>query len=1555
MLGEFMMYRTFFLMLLFIGITSVALAQDDTNTEYLVTFGPECPTAWGDDDFNLVAFMAVPVDAAPFYIWLKDPDCGGRMDEINEGWDTETKFALYGGEGAYTVDAITTNPSEGLTSGYLIQEETFGIDPARDEQWLVWGPFSPAQGEQIGDLAYFKLVVTGETGNDGNLYKIDMSQSETVRTPVEGQHFFTYEVSFRVPKTLIRVVQIDLDIEKAISKLELYNFDADRQAGLTLNTPDNQRLSIRTSANDAWESTVHTFPTPLQGDWSVNIEKPSEGNNDIVFYGKGDDELIKIGLPLSLVDAPKVPEPALPAPEVHTIKEGCNAMIFDASKSFDVNAGDNLTYEWDLGDGTTKTGIRVTHEYTTSGNYPVTLTVKDDSGTICAVSNRMVNINVNEPPVADAGKPVKDCPNTEIQFDGTRSFDPDGEITEYSWDFGDGTGGSGPRPTHAYDAPGQYRVRLVVTDNSGTECNKAEDVVDVVINARPNADAGPDQGVLGTTTVQFDGSGSNDPDADPHALGDPLIYTWDFGDGTPPVNGVRPVHNYAQPGEYTVKLKVQDRSGTFCDEDTDIMKVIINFPPVANAGDHKLACSGEAIQFDASQSSDVDGSVVKYIWNFGDGESAEGAQVSHTYAQPGIYEASLMVEDNAQTTNSRAVSGVTVTINAPPIAVAGRDLKGCVEETLQFDGSKSYDPDGEISTYQWDFGDGNTASGAKPTHAYRKAGTYTVKLTVTDNSGTTCATATDELTVTINQPPVAVAGDDIFTCNAAVEFNGEGSYDNDGRVIQYIWDFGDGAEGSGMKTTHVYSAEGTYTVKLTVRDDSGTKCDTATDELTVRINATPVANAVVGSDQKKTITCPDQSLQFDGSASTDSDGKITTYAWNFGDGSTAEGAKVNHAYTKPGNYLVTLTVTDDSGLTCNKAFDNVLVKVNARPEAEAGEDRRACVAEEIQFVGTGSSDPDGTITSYQWDFGDGSTGEGASPAHAYRAPGTYTVKLTVTDNTQTACNRHTDQMTVIINTPPQADAGDDITTCNTTVTFNGSRSSDPDGGALTYAWDFGDGTSGNGVRPTHTYATPGTYTVQLTVTDEMGTECSTDTDDITVFINQPPVASAGPDQSICLGDMAQFDGSNSTDPEGTSLTYTWDFGDGSTGEGAKPAHTYSQSGIYNVVLTVTDQSGTTCNIHKDRLVVTVYEAPVADAGEDVHGCINDMINFDGSGSSDGDGSVVSYQWDFGDGASAEGILAAHAYSQAGTYEVTLTITDNSEMACNTATDTRTVVINNPPQANAGEQHIVCPDETITFDGSASSDMDGSITEYIWDFGNGDTGNGKTPTHAYSLPGTYQASLMVKDDSGLECNSGTGAVTIIVNDPPLANAGSDRFACVNETITFDGTLSLDRDGKISHYQWDFGDGSTGEGAKPTHAYAAAGTYEVTLTVTDNSGTKCNQHVDKMKVVVKQPPVAEAGPEQIMACNGCAQDEVKFDASASYDPDGDGLTFQWDFGDGATGEGVRTVHTYTAPGEYTVTLTVMDDSGLKCNSNTDTIQVKVNQKPDPIIEVKPQSGP
>ena len=238
------------------------------------------------------------------------------------------------------------------------------------------------------------------------------------------------------------------------------------------------------------------------------------------------------------------------------------------------------------------------------------------------------------------------------------------------------------------------------------------------------------------------------------------------------------------------------------------------------------------------------------------------------------------------------------------------------------------------------------------------------------------------------------------------------------------------------------------------------------------------------------------------------------------------------------------------------------------------------------FNANGSSDPDGSIASYAWDFGDSTTGTGVTPSHTYSDGGTYQVQLTVTDNRGGATSV-THGLTVVANQVPVAAFTPTCT--NLGCSFDGSASADADGSIASYAWTFGDGATGTGPTATHTYAVAGTLTVSLTVTDDQGaTGAISQSVTVTAPPAQPPSVSY---KQNCTYLACTFDGSASAAKDGATITaYAWDFGDGTTGIGVTPSHTYAAPGPYVVTLTVTDSNTKSAFLTNTVTVTALYVA-----------------------------------------------------------------------------------------------------------------------------------------------------------------------------------------------------------------------------------------------------------------------------------------------------------------------------------------------------------------------------
>jgi len=457
---------------------------------------------------------------------------------------------------------------------------------------------------------------------------------------------------------------------------------------------------------------------------------------------------------------------------------------------------------------------------------------------------------------------------------------------------------------------------------------------------------------------------------------------------------------------------------------------------------------------------------------------------------------SISPAEQALSDSRPAPEGACLT-NAYPFASAGPNQGALTGAIVHFSALASYDPDGRpLTSYFWNFGDGSLMRGAQVSHVYTEPGTYTVRVTVFDD----CRTSGTDVAIVLiggddpcfgNAAPTANAGpDQQATPGQLLAFSGSGSQDPEGAIDLYEWEFGDNTFGIGPSASHAYGQPGTYVVWLTVTDDCG---DVAEDSMTVIVaNADPCANnlnPVASAGASRTVQ-PNTAELFSATGSHDPSpgGFIQTYAWNFGDGSSAGGHTVSHAFANPGTYTVTLAVTDNCG---GRSTASVVITVAAPPNpctndppptANAGPDKTGTAGTAVSLDGRGSSD-NGTIMSYSWNFGDGVPGSGSVVAHTYVTAGTYTATLTVTDN----CGRSSsDTVRVTVNNPAGGGLNANFTVApgaprvQEVVTFTAAAAAQA--GQFFFYWNFGDGVAGFGTPvTTRIFEDPGPYTVSLTV------------------------------------------------------------------------------------------------------------------------------------------------------------------------------------------------------------------------------------------------------------------------------------------------------------------------------------------------------------------------------------------------------------------------------------------------------------------------------------------
>jgi len=412
-----------------------------------------------------------------------------------------------------------------------------------------------------------------------------------------------------------------------------------------------------------------------------------------------------------------------------------------------------------------------------------------------------------------------------------------------------------------------------------------------------------------------------------------------------------------------------------------------------------------------------------------------------------------------------------------------------------------------------------------------------------------------------------------------------------------------------------------------------------------------------------------------------------------------------------------------------------------------------------------------------------------------------------------------------------------------------------------------------------------------------------------------------------LGDTVVFNASASYDPDGGTIkSYSWDFDDGTTKTWPDPVihHNYTAFRTYNVTLSVTDDKGEKGTTWQS---VTVRQYPVARFTYTPDRPIASyQVTFNASLSTAEGGTIVNYKWTFGDTnvTTVTNPVINHVYKTPGTYTVILNVTDSEDLW---DTESQLLAVRGIPVARFTYTPArPIKDEPVTFDASLSTPNGGTIVSYFWNFGDLTNGTGMIVNHTYTAIGDYTVTLTITDSEDL---TNTTQATFKVRDYPVAFFEyKPKLPLVNETVTFNATLSTADGGTIVSYTWNFGDGSspvTEADPITNHVYTAFGTYNVTLTIVDSEDLN-DTFMDTIRILIH--PVANFTHLPIEPIvNGT----ITFDASASYDPDRSIVSYTWKFGDGnTTVNGAVITHVYKAEDVYNVTLTVTDDDGL-----TDTV--------------------
>ena len=692
-------------------------------------------------------------------------------------------------------------------------------------------------------------------------------------------------------------------------------------------------------------------------------------------------------------------------------------------------------------------------------------------------------------------------------------------------------------------------------------------------------------------------------------------------------------------------------------------------------------------------------------------------------------------------------------------------------------------------TYLWDFGDNTSSTLINPSHMYATAGNYNVQLVAIPFLG---CNDTITIPVTVHPKPVADFSATSVCFPLATAFT---DLTTISPPTTWSWSLGDGSTDLTQNPVHNYTGSGNFNVDFFVNDANGCK-DTITKPV-------PVYPQVLTNFQTNNV-CYGTSAVFTDMSNT----PTTIHGWSFGDGNTSTLASPTHMYGNPGTYTVTLIGESVNGCK-DTSTQQIVIYVKPASNFIAP---NTCFGKVTPF-----SDASGGGAQWNWNFGDGTTSALQSPTHTYGSTGPKQVTLLITSIE--GCKDTMSKVVDIYENPVATfNAIDGCVVDAVQFNFTGGNGTGTIG---TYSWNFGDGQMDVSQSPTHSYVTPGPYTVSLVIIDNFG--CS---DTIQKGITTYPMPQAlftvpndCEETSIAFTNL-------STVATGSIVQQTWSFGDNNSSGLLNPAHTYDNAGIFPVILTVkTDHNCT----NTYALPITVYPRPEVDfvSTKECEGDITFFTDLTTLGPIVADDYITNWDWKLGDGTTANTQNPSHLYANSGNYTAVLTVT--TDKGCD-RTRSLGVTVFALPQAPILTGDTVCVGEPITL----YAFTQGSAKAY-WYYLPSDTAAFRID-NTYTIQSlTFEKQFYVQSVSyNGQCRSNkypivaglhpenTGIMNVSTATPELPLA----------IIDFSTTTTV----PLASFMWSFGDGGSSTLPSPSHEFEYSGPYVVRLAATDTNGCK-----------------------------------------------------------------------------------------------------------------------
>ncbi len=804
------------------------------------------------------------------------------------------------------------------------------------------------------------------------------------------------------------------------------------------------------------------------------------------------------------------------------------------------------TWNWDFGDGTISTEPNPTYTYNTEGIATVSLEVTS-SVTGC-YDRYQLPISILP---AKANFSV-DAKTGCIPF-RTRFRDNSSNAIEWFWDFGDGNTSTVKSPQHTYFVPGEYDITLIITTAGGCK--------DTIVKQNHIRVGGV---ILDYTTQDSLGCGPHEVNFQSNIVATDLAsLKWDFGDGNE-VSGIEnPVHLYDSAGVFNVRVSARDALGCVTIIQQDSM-VEVRQPVAAfntNFGDN---CLSTEVQFENNSS----GVNLSYLWDFGDGNTSTDENPIHTYGVIDSYPVRLTVTDDLGCDSTSLIDNFvsigeytidffadTTSIDCPPLLA-------------------SFFPDSTLNdlvSWYWDFGDGTFSTQEFPVHIYALPGKYDVSLIGVNQSGCTDTVIKEDFIV-IEGPSASFTIEPLEACpGEQISFEATAIGD-----ISIQWDFGDGLISDELNIEHVYESSGIYRPRILIKNSTG--CEVLVENPDSVTIAT-VPEVIIGSDIS--IVCQGEEVAFQDNSTLQN--LIAARRWSFGDGSGSSEENPRHIYGEDGRFDIGLEIQTTQGCQVTGS-ESGFIRSIVPPEVDILiSDDEGCSPLSVGFEPQVSISPD-SIASWNWDFGDqnGTANSAANQSYTYQFDGLFRPGLTITD--RYGCSDSTSVLVNVLASPISEFFADSLRGCAPHQVSFTNQSANGD----MYQWSYGDSTLfSNEINPSVLFEEDGLYDISLIAISENGCSDTLQKDQY-IKLTSPIADFNTSDTVVCPGTPITFQDLSIADTN--IVNWEWNLGDEIVNGGSELEFSYTDRGIKNVSLAVTNIVGCSDTIVKSRLIEVLSDS-----------------------------------------------------------------------------------------------------------------------------------------------------------------------------------------------------------------------------------------------------------------------------------------------------------------------------------------------------------------------------